>query len=95
MPWKFLGFAGGKDVVNVAFVAGDGDCVKPLGFYVHRDGDNVLVEAVSKAEPGRTACAARLMLGRAVLRLPVAIDGPVRLVHPATDPAWSSPNIFD
>ena len=95
MPWKFLGFAGERDAITVAFVSGDGDCLKHLGFYVRLDGNDVVVEAVSKVEPGRTACAARLMLGRAVLQLPVAVDGPVRLVHPAADPAWTAPGIFD
>lgn len=92
MPWRFLGFVGGDDLVDVAAVAGDGDCVKPVGFHVHREGSDVVVEAVSREEPGRAACADRLVLSRAVLRLPASFGGMVRLVHAVTDPQWSSPN---
>ncbi|GAA5201690.1 hypothetical protein GCM10023346_46610 [Arthrobacter gyeryongensis] len=94
MPWKFLGFVDGNKVVTVAYVGGDGDCTTPAGFYVHQDGNDVTVEAVSREAAGRTACADSLSMGRAVLQLPISIGGAGRLVHAATDPAWSSPNYF-
>jgi hypothetical protein len=94
MPWKFLGFAEGNDVATVAYVGGDGDCTTPAGFYVHQVGNDVILEAVSKTAFGRTACADRLVMARATLRLPTSIGGAVRLVHAAVDASWNSTNFF-
>ena len=89
-----MAVGGGNNVVTVAYVGRDGGCTTPAGFYVRQDRNDVLVEAVSREATGRTACADKLPMARAVLQLPTPIRGTTRLVHAPTAPAWSSPNYF-
>ncbi len=81
MPWKFVGFAGDHDSVQVVYSAGDNDCVKPWGFYVHQDGGDMIVEAVARPGNVSVGCADKIVYFRATIPLPVPVNGSVRLVH--------------
>ncbi|WP_426593400.1 hypothetical protein ACPPVS_16955 [Cellulomonas sp. McL0617] len=95
MPWKFLGFGDTRSVVDVAFVAGDGDCVTPLGFAATTDGDHVELRAVSVVGASREACADPIVLRRASVQLPVPLDNGIQLEHAPVEPDWNSPSDFD
>jgi len=47
MPWKFVAFGTDNDVIEVVYVAVDGSCVLPEGFFVSALGDGVVLAAVS------------------------------------------------
>jgi hypothetical protein len=94
LPWKFVEFGTIRSRIEVAYVAGDGQCTLPLGFYVTQIAGGVAVAAVSK-DTTSTTCNDKAVVKRAWIDLPELIDGAARLVHAPVDPTWNAPGYFD
>lgn len=84
MPWTLAGISDDRRTITVAFVAGDGDCVTHLGYAVDTQGSTLVLGEYSTSPSAGRACADRQGLGLETVRLPLALDGPVRLVHAPT-----------
>jgi len=84
MPWTLAGISDDRRTITVAFVAGDGDCVTHLGYAVDTQGSTLVLAEYSTSPSVGRACAAGLGVGLETVRLPLALDGPVRLVHAPT-----------
>ena len=84
MPWTLAGISDDRRTITVAFVAGDGDCVTHLGYAVDTHGSTLVLGEYSTSPREGGACSDRLGLGLETVRLPLALDGPVRLSHAPT-----------
>lgn len=93
MPWRFIGISSDKLTLDVAYLAGDNGCVKPVGFAVATSGDDIDVRAMSKQVAGAQACADLAVIRRAHVTLPAALTGHTHLVHGPIDPAYRG-NVF-
>lgn len=88
LPWKFIGFGTDKTRIQVAYVAGDGDCTLPKGFYVTKHGGGVIVAAVSSAS-SNTSCSDKVIINRAWITLPMSVDAQHPLQHAPISPNWT------
>ena len=88
MPWQLTSIADDRRSITVVFIAGDGDCVKHVGYHFSRDGDMVTLGEYSRVGGGH-ACADMVARGFETLTLPVALDGSVALIHSPVAGNWS------
>lgn len=94
MPWKFLAFGTQNEVIEVAYVAGDGSCVLPEGFFAAALGDGVVLAAVSH-QTDEQACSDKAVVGRAWVTLPKLVSSRAPLSHAPVDAQWTAPGFFD
>jgi hypothetical protein len=94
MPWLLTSISHDRRSIEVAYVAGDGYCTKPVGFRVQKLGQSVQVAALNR-QNGDSACGNALVLRRAAVELPQALVAGVTLLHAPVARAWDNPNFFD
>lgn len=94
MPWHFIGISTDGSTLDVAYLAGDDGCLKPVGFTVTRSGKDINVQALSKRVSGDEGCADVAVIKQAHLKLPGALTGSAHLVHSPIDPAYTG-NVFN
>lgn len=93
MPWILTARDDKTATIELLYVAGDGDCVKPRGLYLRQTTTYVLIEVLSATALNRTACASPLTIARSLLQLAVPL-GSRSLIHAKVSREWSSPNFF-
>lgn len=93
LPWKFLGFGADRTQVDIEYVKGDGDCTLPIGLHVSEVAGAVELFAISRSTHAHS-CADKLEIGHAVVSLPRAVGGGVKLLHAPVAPAWASANFL-
>ena len=89
MPWKFRSISPDGRTILIAYVAGDGDCVKPAGVVIDQRKSLIAIEVVSRADLTRQACPSVLIPGRATITLDAPV-GTRTLMHVLTSPSWRS-----
>lgn len=94
MPWVLTSISDDRGSITVAYVAGDGDCFKPVGFLVQHNDESIEVSALSRQGAG-PACADKLVMGRATIDLPKALTTGVTLLHAPVAKAWDNPHFFN
>lgn len=94
MPWMLASISDDRDSITVVYVAGDGDCLKPVGFLVQQHDGSIEVSALSRQGAG-PACADKLVMRRATIDLPKALTIGVTLLHAPVAKAWDNPHFFN
>ncbi len=87
MPWKFRSISPDGRTIVIAYVAGDGDCVKPAGMVIEQQKSLVAIEIVSHQDLTRQACPSVLIPGRATITLDTPL-GSRTLLHVTVSPSW-------
>lgn len=96
MPWKFLKFDGGRDRVQIVYLAGDGSCVMPEGFYVAPVARGFLLTAVSiPVSSTAKACGSGAVVQRAIIQLSAPIQSGTALLHAPVSAPWSQGHYLD
>lgn len=91
--WLLTSISRDRRSIEVAYVAGDGYCTKPVGFRVQNLGHSVQVAALSR-QNGDLVCGNALVLSRAAVELPQALVAGVTLLHAPAAGARDNPNFF-
>lgn len=91
MPWELSSIALDHRQIDLVAVAGDGDCTTAAGVSVVVSSKSVIVAAISRQEPGRVACASKLVLTKLTVKLPVSVGTNMRLIHAPFDSDWKLP----
>ena len=87
MPWKLAAISDDRRTITVSYVGGDGYCIKHEGYQLTQDGSSLRLGEYSSSTGDRT-CPASLQLGLETIRLPVALDGTVQLIHVPASEQW-------
>jgi hypothetical protein len=90
MPWLLAAIASDRRTITVAYVGGDGYCVKHLGHTVDVEGTTMVLTEYSTLPTDR-ACEDSLSMGVETISLPLALDDSVRLVHAPAAQSWTFP----
>lgn len=95
LAWVLQGIDNSAPSIKIAYDAGDGDCIKPRGIYVHETSTSVLLESVNYwARPRGSACASRQDVRVAEIKLAQPL-GKRSLVHATLDSEFGKTSLFE